>query len=454
MKTKLLLLFSIFTLQINAQCWDKIASGAYHTVAVAQDGTLWSWGYNNSGQLGDGTTTNRTVPTKIGTDTDWVAIGTGYYHSFGIKSNGTLWAWGYNYYGQLGRGSNGNGTDLLSPTQIGADTNWKTVSGGGNFTLAVKTDGTMWSTGKNSDGQLGINTTTDSKVFVQIGTGTTWDKVFCGGAHSMALTTGGILYLWGDNASGQLGFQHYTDRKIPTVFASNISIKTVAGNGSSTIAIGTDGKMWRAGLICPIPNSTYQMREYVTSSANWTYVSIGDNFTIAAKSDGSLWTIGNNNYGQFGISTPSTSTSFVQVATSIDENNIDTNFYGSFYLSSNKVLYSSGQNHVGQLANGTTTDSNLFSGITCPSQIVLSSEEFDSNNTFSIYPNPVKNTLNIALENNSEIQKVVIYDVVGKQVKFQEGNTSSIAVDDLKSGFYFLEITIDGKSETKKFVKQ
>jgi len=92
MKTKLLLLLSLFVLKSNAQqCWDKISSGAYHTIAISNDGTLWAWGYNDSGQLGDGTYVNKTVPTKIGTDTDWVSISTGYYHSFAIKSNGTLW---------------------------------------------------------------------------------------------------------------------------------------------------------------------------------------------------------------------------------------------------------------------------------------------------------------------------------------------------------------------------
>ena len=151
MKTKLLLLLSIFTLQINAQCWDKISSGAYHTIAIANDGTLWSWGYNNSGQLGDGTLVDKNVPTQVGTSADWVAVGTGYYHSFAIKSNGTLWAWGYNFYGQLGRGTNGSGTNSSTPIQIGTETNWKSITGGEHFTLAIKTDGTLWSTGKNSN---------------------------------------------------------------------------------------------------------------------------------------------------------------------------------------------------------------------------------------------------------------------------------------------------------------
>jgi hypothetical protein len=97
-------------------------------------------------------------------------------------------------------------------------------------------------------------------------------------------------------------------------------------------------------------------------------------------------------------------------------------------------------------------NSSAFGQITCPSEIVLSSEEFDSNNTFSIYPNPVSNQLNISTP--FEIQKLVIYDVTGKQVKYQEGNTTAIDVQDLKSGFYLLEVTINDKKEVSKFIKQ
>lgn len=450
MRTRLLLLITLISLQVSAQCWRKISSGGYHTIAIADDGTLWAWGYNSAGALGDGTTTNRIQPVKIGTDSDWTEIATGSYHSIAIKANGTLWVWGFNNYGQLGTN---NLNTLVVPTQIGTDTNWKMAAAGLSFSLAVKTDGTMWSTGRNSDGQLGINSTTDSRVFVQVGTATNWNKVFCGSAHSMALTTDGILYLWGDNASGQLGFQSYVDRKTPGVFASNIVFNTVAANGSSTIAVRSDGKIWRAGTICPVPNSTYELREYSTTQSDWTNVSVGDNFLLATRSDGTLWAIGTNNYGQFGLATPASSTSFVQVASSVDQNNIDTNLFSSLYLSTSKQFNGTGQNHVGQLGNGTTNNSSIFGQIACPSEIVLSESQFDSPKALSIYPNPVKNTLNISLQENLEIQKVVIYDVTGKQVKYQEGNTDSINVEDLKSGFYLLEVTINDKSEVKKFIK-
>jgi alpha-tubulin suppressor-like RCC1 family protein len=456
MKTKLFLFFSFIALQVNAQCWDKIASGAYHTVAIAGDGTLWSWGYNNSGQLGDATLIDKNVPTKIGTDNDWVAIGTGHYHSFGIKSNGTLWAWGYNNYGQLGRGSNGNGTNLLSPTQIGTDTNWQSVTGGEFFTLATKTDGTLWSAGKNTNGQLGINNLTDQNVFQQVGTDTDWNKIACGRSHSLALKTNGVLYLWGANGGGQLGLTHTVDRRVPTVYASSVAFTEIAGGISSSIAIKSDGKMFRAGYGCPIPNSTYTMAEYIVSPADWKTVKIGNNFVVAIKTDGSMWVIGVNDYGQYGNPSFNQSTTFTQptlnTGWALNSSSLSVNYFGVLSLNSSGQLYGTGQNHVGQLGKGTTTNASSFSAVSCPSSIVLSSDSFESQNSVLVYPNPAQDVLTVS--SSLEIQKLSVIDITGKLVKTQNGNATTIAVNDLKSGFYFLEITIDGKSETKKFVKQ
>ncbi|MFN7045940.1 MAG: T9SS type A sorting domain-containing protein [Flavobacterium sp.] len=451
MRAKLLFIITLISLQVSAQCWDKISSGGYHTIAIADDGTLWAWGYNNVGQLGDGSTSHRSQPVKIGTDSNWYKIATGSFHSVAIKTDGTLWAWGQNLYGQLGTG---NTTNSIVPIQIGTETNWKNIAAGQVFTLAVKTNGSLWSAGRNSDGQLGINSLTDSSVFVQVGLNSDWDKVYCGAYHAMALNTSGLLYLWGDNSAGQLGLQHYTDRRVPTIFASNIAFSTVTANAYSTIAIRTDGKIWRAGTICPIPSSNYQMSEYITTQSDWTNVSIGDNFLLATRSDGTLWAIGTNNYGQFGLATPASSTSLIQVASLVDQNNIDSNLFSTLYLSTSKQLNGSGQNHVGQLGNGTASDSSVFGQITCPSEIVLSESQFDNSKSLSIFPNPVKNTLNISLQETAQIQKVVIYDVTGKQVKYQERNTTSINVEDLKSGFYLLEVLINDKSEIRKFIKQ
>lgn len=456
MRTKLLLLITFISLQVSAQCWDKISSGLYHTIAIASDGKLWSWGYNNSGQLGDGTTVDKNYPVQIGTDNDWVAIGTGYYHSFAIKSNGTLWAWGNNQYGQLGKGTTGAASNSSVPTQIGTETNWSSITGGEYFTLALKTDGTMWSVGKNTNGQLGINNLVDQNIFQQVGTDANWNKIACGRSHSIAIKNDETLFLWGANGGGQLGLTHTVDRRIPTLFASNIYFKEIAGGISSTIAIETSGKIYRAGYGCPIPSSTYTMTEYVVSPANWNNVKIGSNFVVATKTDGSMWVIGNNDYGQFGNVSFSSSNIFTQPILnngwSINSNHLQVNIYSIIALNSSGQLFGTGQNHVGQLGDSSLIQRTSFVSVNCP--FVLENESFDLVNNFILYPNPVKNTLNISLQDNPEIQKLMIYDITGKQVKYEEGNVNSINVEDLKSGFYLLKITINDKTEVRKFLKQ
>lgn len=456
MKTKLFLFFLLTALCSNAQCWQKISSGAYHTIAISSDGKLWSWGYNNSGQLGDGTIIDKNAAIQIGTDTDWVSIGAGYYHSFGIKSNGTLWAWGHNYYGQLGNGSNGNGTNLLLPTQIGTDTNWAKVVCGEYFTLAVKTNGTLWATGKNTNGQLGINNLVDQNTFQQVGTDTDWDKIACGRSHSLALKTNGILYLWGANGSGQLGFTHTVDRRVPTVYGSFVSFREIAGGVSSSIAIKSDGKMFRAGYGCPIPGSTYTMAEFVVSPADWMSVKIGSNFVVATKSDGSLWVIGNNDYGQFGNPSFNSSTTFIQPNLGsgwmTDSNSLQVNLFSVLALNSTGQLFGTGQNHVGQLGDGSLTQRINFTGINCP--YTLSATDFSSNFDFNVYPNPVNNVLSFSSVDNVTIERVVAYDVSGKMVLEANGSVSQLNVEKLAKGYYTLEIISGDQKIIKKIIKE
>src|SRR3989338_2927576 len=124
--------------------WTSISAGYAHTLALKQDGTLWAWGYNGSGQLGLGDTINRNTPTQVCSGTTWQAVSAGDAHTLALKQDGTLWAWGYNGYGQLGLGDT---TDRHTPTQVGSGITWQAVSAGDDHTLALKQDGTFWSWG-------------------------------------------------------------------------------------------------------------------------------------------------------------------------------------------------------------------------------------------------------------------------------------------------------------------
>jgi len=137
----------------TAQCWEMVRTGANHCIAIKNNGTLWAWGSNSDGQLGSGGSSDIWTPYQIGVDNDWSTVGTGKSstHNLAIKDNGTLWAWGYNFYGQLG---NVPGAEELLPIQIGTDANWSKVACGMFFSIAIKTDGTLWGWGSNNFGQV------------------------------------------------------------------------------------------------------------------------------------------------------------------------------------------------------------------------------------------------------------------------------------------------------------
>jgi alpha-tubulin suppressor-like RCC1 family protein len=218
--------------------WLKVAAGYYQSAAIKTDGTLWAWGRNSYGQLGVGDTTNRSSPVQIGALTTWSIITSGKEHFAAIKTDGTMWSWGgsYSNYGQLGLG---NTTSVSSPTQIGALSTWSNVSAGQDkHCLAIKTDGTLWTWGRNYHGQLGQGTTTDRSSPVQVGALTTWLRIAGGRYHSMAIKTDGAMWAWGHNQYGQLGQGDTSHRSSPVQIGALTTWSKIAGGGFFCTAIG------------------------------------------------------------------------------------------------------------------------------------------------------------------------------------------------------------------------
>jgi alpha-tubulin suppressor-like RCC1 family protein len=196
--------------------WLSVAGGHYTATAVKTDGTLWAWGQNDKGQLAQGNTTNRSSPVQVGALTDWSTVVQGSAHVAASKTDGTLWTWGYNYFGQLGDGTSGHVNNKSSPVQVGSLTTWNPPGAGGYNTMASSTAGTLWGTGKNDDGQLGQENTTDYSSPVQVGALTTWGSttVWCVNSF-MNLKTDGTLWGCGRNDNGQLGDGTTTVRSSP-----------------------------------------------------------------------------------------------------------------------------------------------------------------------------------------------------------------------------------------------
>jgi hypothetical protein len=242
------------------------AASQFSITYESTEKSLWAWGYNYYNQLGDGTSTDKHTPLKIGTATDWASVAAGANHTLALKTDGTLWAWGSNSNGQLGDGTTMN---RLLPVQVGNDTDWASVVAGIAHTLAIKTDGSLWAWGNNSSGQLGDGTSTDRHTPLKIGTATDWTSVVAGYYHTLALKTDGTLWAWGANHYGQLGDGTTTIRYIPVQVGSPANLKKVVAGGSHTLALADEVNV--APVLATIGNKAVDELTELSFTATATY---------------------------------------------------------------------------------------------------------------------------------------------------------------------------------------
>lgn len=296
--------------------WSQVCSTNSGSGGVRSDGTLWMWGRNEIGQLGLGNRTYYLSPKQVGNLTNWSQVNTtatsNQAFTVAVKTDGTLWSWGYNGTGQLGLG---NITNYSSPKQVGSLTNWSKISCGVNFTIATKTDGTMWSWGNNYWGQLGLNNVNYQSSPNQIGALTTWLNISAGAYEAFAIKTDGTLWSWGNNSQGQLGlesFGAYTQKSSPTQVGALTNWLSVSSGYISTVAIKTDGTMWvwggNANGQLGLGNRTnYSSPKQLGALTTWTAASgrPGSASTFGIKA-GTLWSWGNNQSGQLGLGVATT----------------------------------------------------------------------------------------------------------------------------------------------------
>ncbi len=309
-----------------------LAGGYWYALAFKSDGTVWGWGKNALGTLGNNSTTDSSTAVQTSNLTGVVAVAAGKNHSLALKGDGTVYAWGMNVLGQLGATTTSTCTDWMGntvpcslvPVQVSGLSDVVAIAAGWEHSLAVKSDGTVWTLGLNDSGQLGRTTTTTctwgsnthacSQTATQIGSFSDVIAVAGGGTHSLAVKKNGTAWSWGENESGQLGNNSTTDSTTPVQVSGLTGVIGLSGGEHYSLALKSDGTAsawgsnWRGQLgatssgTCGSP-STYACNLTpltVGSLTDLAAVAAGGSFGLGLKNDGTVWAWGENDDGELG----------------------------------------------------------------------------------------------------------------------------------------------------------
>ncbi|MDD2504363.1 MAG: FG-GAP-like repeat-containing protein, partial [Clostridia bacterium] len=332
--------FSPFT---YAQGNARVFAGQNHSLVIKSDGSLYGFGDNFYGQLGDGTRVDRLSPVKIMSDVKWASAGNR--HTLAVKSDGTLWSFGDNGYGQLG---NGNRNITLTPEKI-MDNVSKTAAGY-YFSVFLKNDGTLWSVGINKYGQLGDGTNVNKATPVQIASDVS--DLSSGQEHTLYITKDKKLYAFGQNDKAVLGDETTINRNSPVYITDDV-ISVSTGN-ENTFIIKSDNKLyaWGSGIIGLEKSADRTGITYITD--NVKTVSNGGSHTTIIKKDGALYTFGSNNDGRLGTGDTEVRRLPVKVADKVAD--VVAGARHTIVIKADGTIWSCGKNSDGQLGCGNTED--------------------------------------------------------------------------------------------------
>ncbi len=355
--------------QISASVYDNTTSFSGFSLAVGSDGNAYAWGYNNRGQLGNGTTSSysQSTPVRVKTpdrktypdlpaDFTYLQVSAGSSHSLALGSDGNVYAWGYNGNGQLGDGTTAyqrsapvrvKTPDRNTYPDLPADFTYLQVSAGSSHSLALGSDGNVYAWGRNGNGQLGDGTsssrytpvrvkTPDRKTYPDLPADFTYLQVSAGWDHSLAVGSDGYAYAWGCNMYGNLGNntasgygdvnpvpERVRDPASPGDASKGLQAAQVSAGYHLSLAVGSDGNAWAWGYngsgqlgdgtsssrYTPVRVKTPDRKTYPDLPKDFTYlqVSAGWDHSLAVGSDGNAWAWGYNGNGQLGNNSYSSS---------------------------------------------------------------------------------------------------------------------------------------------------
>ncbi|MDZ7817030.1 MAG: RCC1 repeat- and reductase domain-containing protein [Planctomycetota bacterium] len=307
----------------------QLGVGRSHNVALCSDGAIWTWGENSDGELGDGSNDDRNIPVQVAMPAgmeDIIAIAAGQYHSLALSSDGTVWAWGYNNDGQLGDGTNDTSNVPVQVSLSGCMDTVVAIAAGGDHSLALCEDGEVWTWGWNPFGQLGDNSTasrnTPTSVHQPVGMNDVIG-IASGYGHSMAICSDSSLWTWGWNFRGQLGNGSTTESLVPVeiTIPSNEPIMLAGGN-QHTLALTDNNTVWawgddvKYGQLGTTASSQETLPVAVSAPVGMVdvvAVGAGEYTSFAVCDDGSVWAWGRNNDGQLGDGSTDDRTTPVQI---------------------------------------------------------------------------------------------------------------------------------------------
>jgi len=380
------------TPQPLAGTWAQVAIGGRGCLALKADGSLWAWGDNRYGQLGNtlGNGTANAYPTPVQLPGTYAQVAAGFNHCLALSATGTLYTWGSNMGGTLGYATN-LGTSFANPTPTPVAGSYTAIAAGLNHSLALRVDGSLWAWGLNDYGQLGqlagAGTTTPSATPQQVPG--TYVRVAAGGAHNLALKADGSLWAWGDNRYGQLGAAATSGRAAPNPTPTQVpgTYVQVAAGSQHSLSLQANGQLlaWgmnfygqlgtgsTTGISTPSPTPAFAGTALPTRSTAG-----GSNFGLAIKADGTLWAWGNNEYGQLGTGNGISQLRPTKVGTDTDWVQVVAGSLHALARKANGTVWAWGYNADGQLGLGTTATQYAPAQVAVPPLVSLAAGDWHS----------------------------------------------------------------------------
>ncbi|NQF16186.1 hypothetical protein HPY31_20025 [Brevibacillus sp. HB1.3] len=342
---------------------ELVSAGSNHSLALKTDGTVWAWGNNMFGQLGDDSTKESTVPKQVSALGNVVKIDAGSgVHSLALKKDGTVWGWGGNGQWQVGSAS---GSIVTTPAQIEGLEEVKDIAAGAEFNLALKENGSVWAWGKNELGLGDEASSKASKIPVEVANLDNVKKIKAGSFHSLALKNDGTVWAWGDNKYGQSGLgKNIYNSKVPVQVEGMTDVIDISAGYYYSLALKSDGTVWSWGENSyeqlGINNKTTQYTPVqVLNLENVVEVEAGRFHSFAKKEDGTVWAWGGNGSGGFGNGKTTNDSLPVEITNLEGYKTLSSGNVHSLGVSAEGFAFGWGGNTFGQIGDGTKSGKNI-----------------------------------------------------------------------------------------------